>query len=159
MVTEPLGVVRVARQVLITIGECSVTDSARSGRFPTKTNGRALLLWELPTWGSLDQRYAGPQMCIVGSLAIVETGIAIQEEVASAIEEMVGMLVREVNVYSRCRLSWLLLMYRMKVRSLKYVNQGGTVTIEVAPSTKSLRKDAHWDLVISADDCIEHSRI
>ena len=30
---------------------------------------------------------------------IVEVGAAVQQEVASAIEEMVGMTVREVNVY------------------------------------------------------------
>jgi uncharacterized alkaline shock family protein YloU len=30
---------------------------------------------------------------------IVEVGTAVQEEIASAIEDMVGMQVREVNVY------------------------------------------------------------
>lgn len=30
---------------------------------------------------------------------IVEVGTAVQEEVASSLEEMVGMQVREVNVY------------------------------------------------------------
>ena len=36
---------------------------------------------------------------VASGIDIVETGIAIQKEVASAIEEMVGMQVREVNVY------------------------------------------------------------
>jgi uncharacterized alkaline shock family protein YloU len=36
---------------------------------------------------------------VAPGVSIVEVGSTIQEEVASAIEEMVGMRVREVNVY------------------------------------------------------------
>jgi uncharacterized alkaline shock family protein YloU len=36
---------------------------------------------------------------VAANVNIVEVGSAVQEEVASAIEHMVGMQVREVNVY------------------------------------------------------------
>jgi len=36
---------------------------------------------------------------VATNVNIVEVGSAVQEEVASAIEHMVGMQVREVNVY------------------------------------------------------------
>ena len=36
---------------------------------------------------------------VASGVNIIEVGTAVQEEVASALEEMVGMHVKEVNVY------------------------------------------------------------
>jgi uncharacterized alkaline shock family protein YloU len=38
-------------------------------------------------------------LVVATSVNIVEVGSAVQEEVASALEHMVGMQIREVNVY------------------------------------------------------------
>jgi uncharacterized alkaline shock family protein YloU len=79
MVTEPLGVVRVARQVLITI----VVNAA------LQIPGVVHIAHKKDQWSRLLGREI-PRHGVV---------LTIQEEVASAIEEMVGMQVREVNVY------------------------------------------------------------
>ena len=105
MVTEPLGVVRVARQVLITIVVNAalqipgVVRFAHSSDLWTRLAGR-----EIPGNGvSLtikDHTVSADLYLIVESGAnIVEIGTAVQEEVAAAIEHMVGMRVREVNIY------------------------------------------------------------
>ena len=105
MVTEPLGVVRVARQVLITIvvnAALQIPGVVRIAQ--NKDQWSRLLGRELPRQGvalSIKDNTVSTDLYIVvaSGIDIVETGTAIQEEVASAIEEMVGMQVREVNVY------------------------------------------------------------
>ena len=105
MVTEPLGVVRVARQVLITIvvnAALQIPGVVRIAQ--NKDQWSRLLGRELPRHGvglTIKDNTVSTNLYIVvaSGIDIVETGTAIQEEVASAIEEMVGMQVREVNVY------------------------------------------------------------
>jgi uncharacterized alkaline shock family protein YloU len=105
MVTEPLGVVRVARQVLITIVVNAtlqipgVVRIAQNGEQWSRLLGR-----ELPKQGVVltvkDNTVSADLYVVVASgTNIVEIGTAIQKERASEIEEMVGMQVREVNVY------------------------------------------------------------
>jgi uncharacterized alkaline shock family protein YloU len=105
MVTESLGVVRVARSVLSTI----VTNAAlqisgvvrmarvddRRLRLPGKEFSRQGVALTIK-----DNTVSADLYIVVESgVNIVEVGAAVQEEVASAIEDMIGMQVREVNVY------------------------------------------------------------
>lgn len=105
MVTEPLGVVRVARQVLITIVVNAALQIPGVVRIAQNNDQRTRLIGrEIPRHGVVliikDNMVSTDLYIVVASgINIVETGTAIQEEVASAIEEMVGMQVREVNVY------------------------------------------------------------
>jgi uncharacterized alkaline shock family protein YloU len=105
MVTESLGVVRVARQVLSTIvintaqQTAGVVRMARAGDYRARFIGK-----ELPKSGVAltikdDTVSADLYIVVESGVNIVEVGAAVQEEVASAIEEMIGMQVREVNVY------------------------------------------------------------
>jgi uncharacterized alkaline shock family protein YloU len=105
MVGEPLGVVRVARQVITTIVINTalqipgVVRMAYAGDQWTHLLGR-----EVPKQGvSLtikDNTVSADLYIVVASgVHIADVGAAVQEEVASAIEHMVGMQVREVNVY------------------------------------------------------------
>lgn len=107
MVAEAQGVVRIARQVLLTIVVNAalpipgVVRFAHSGDVWTRArlSGR-----EVPRDGvSLtikDHTVSADLYLVIESGAnIVETGTAVQEEVAAAIEHMVGMRVREVNIY------------------------------------------------------------
>lgn len=105
MVAEALGVVRVARQVLLTIvintalqvpGVVAIADSSErwpriAGR-PLPRHGVALSIKE----GSVS---ADLYLVIAPDVNVVGVGSAVQQEVAAAIEHMVGMRVREVNVY------------------------------------------------------------
>ncbi|HLL79227.1 MAG TPA: Asp23/Gls24 family envelope stress response protein [Ktedonobacteraceae bacterium] len=99
------GVVRVARQVLLTIitnvtGEVpGVVRLARGSEQRARWPGR-----ELPRDGITltikdNTLFADVYIIVAPDANIVEVGSAIQDVVASAIEEMVGMDVREVNVY------------------------------------------------------------
>lgn len=105
MTHDAPGVVRIASQVLSTI----VTNTAleipgvvRMAHSPdqwTRWLGR-----EIPRQGvSLtvkDNNVSADLYLVVASGAnIVEVGSAVQEEVASALEHIVGMQVHEVNVY------------------------------------------------------------
>jgi uncharacterized alkaline shock family protein YloU len=105
MVTEPLGVVRVARQVLITIVINAALQIPGVVRMAQNNEQWSRLLGqEIPKHGvalTIKENTVSADLYIVvaSGVNIVETGTAIQEEVASAIEEMVGMQVREVNVY------------------------------------------------------------
>lgn len=105
MVTESPGVVRVARQVLlsiitnVTIEIPGVTRMAQGGDPWSRLLGR-----EIPRNGialTIKENTLSADLYIVVApgINIVEVGSTIQEEVASAIEEMVGMRVHEVNVY------------------------------------------------------------
>ena len=105
MITEQLGVVRVARQVLITIVINAALQIPGVIRIAHNNDQWSRLLGrELPRQGVVltikDNMVSTDLYIVVASgIDIVATGTAIQEEVASAIEEMVGMQVREVNVY------------------------------------------------------------
>src|SRR6478672_6080376 len=105
MVTEPLGVVRVARQVLITIVVNATLLIPGVVRMAQNNDQWSRLLGrDLPRNGVVltikDNMVSTDLYIVVASgINIVETGTAVQEEVASAIEEMIGMQVREVNVY------------------------------------------------------------
>ena len=105
MVTESLGVVRVARQVLVTIvvnAALQIPGAVRMAQVSdqwTRFLGR-----EIPKNGvalTIKDNTVSADLYIVvaAGVNIVDVGSAIQNEVASAIEEMVGMQVREVNVY------------------------------------------------------------
>ncbi len=105
MITEQLGVVRVARQVLVTIVVNAVVQIPGVVRIAQNNDQRSRMLGrELPKQGVVltikDNMVSTDLYVVVASgIDIVETGTAIMKEVASAIEEMVGMQVREVNVY------------------------------------------------------------
>lgn len=105
MVAESLGVVRVARQVLSTIVINAalqipgVVRMALAGDQWSRLLGR-----EVPRQGvalTIKDNAVSTDLYIVvaTNINIVEVGSAVQEEVAAAIEHMVGMQVREVNVY------------------------------------------------------------
>ena len=105
MVADALGVVRVARQVLLTIvinaalqvpGVVAVAESNErwpriAGR-PLPQRGVALSIKE----GSVA---ADLYLVVAHDVSVAGVGSAVQQEVAAAIEHMVGMRVREVNVY------------------------------------------------------------
>ena len=105
MVTESLGVVRVARQVLSTIVINAALQIAGVVRMARVGDQRLRLLGkDLPKQGVAltikDNTVSADLYIVVASgVNIVEVGAAVQEEVASAIEDMIGMQVREVNVY------------------------------------------------------------
>ena len=105
MVAESPGVVRVARQVLITIVVNTASQIPGFVRMAQPNNQRSRLRGsEVPKHGvalTIKDNIVSADLYIVvaSGINIVEVGSAIQQEVASAIEEMVGMQVREVNVY------------------------------------------------------------
>lgn len=100
-----MGVVRVARQVLRTIvintalqvpGVVAIADSNErwrriAGR-PMPHHGVALSIKESSVAADL-------YLVVAHEISVVSVGSAVQQEVAAAIEHMVGMRVREVNVY------------------------------------------------------------
>ena len=103
--SEPLGVVRVARQVLTTILMNSALQVPGVTRIAQGNDQWSRLLGrEIPKQGVAltvkDNVVAADLYLVVeAGVNIVEVGTAGQTEVAAAIEEMVGMQVREVNVY------------------------------------------------------------
>jgi uncharacterized alkaline shock family protein YloU len=105
MVAEAQGVVRIARQVLLTIVINAALQIPGVVRFAHRSDQWTRLLGrEVPRHGvSLtvkDHTVTADLYIVVESGAnIVEIGTAVQEEVAAAIEHMVGMQVREVNIY------------------------------------------------------------
>ncbi|HLQ29876.1 MAG TPA: Asp23/Gls24 family envelope stress response protein [Ktedonobacteraceae bacterium] len=105
MVAESPGVVRVARQVLSTIVISTALQIPGVVRMAQASDQWSRLLGrEVPRQGvtlSIKDNTVTADLYIVvaSSVNIVNVGSAVQEEVASAIEHMVGMQVREVNVY------------------------------------------------------------
>ena len=105
MVAEPPGVVRVARQVLSTIVINAALQIPGVVRLAHRSDQWFRLLGrEIPRQGvalTIKDNTVTADLYIVvaANVNIVEVGSAVQEEVASAIEHMVGMQVREVNVY------------------------------------------------------------
>jgi|SRR6266851_8581197 uncharacterized alkaline shock family protein YloU len=105
MLAESLGVVRVTRQVLITIVTNAALEIPGVVRMAQGTDQWSRLLGrEVPRQGvtlTIKDNAVTMDLYIVvaSNVNIVEVGSAVQEEVASAIEHMVGMQVHEVNVY------------------------------------------------------------
>ncbi|MGH2497180.1 MAG: Asp23/Gls24 family envelope stress response protein [Ktedonobacteraceae bacterium] len=105
MVTEASGIIRVARQVLITIIVNVALETQGVIRMAQGSDQWSRFLGrEVPRQGvALTVRdnivSADLYIVVASGVTIVEVGSGIQAEVASAIEEMVGMQVREVNVY------------------------------------------------------------
>jgi uncharacterized alkaline shock family protein YloU len=105
MVTESPGIVRIARQVLSTIvinAALQISGVVRMAHSTDQWSG--LLGREVPKQGVAlvikdGTVVADLYIVVATNVNIVAVGSAIQEEVASAIEHMVGMQVREVNVY------------------------------------------------------------
>ena len=99
------GEVRVARQVLSTIVINTALLIPGVSRMAHINDPRAALLGrEVPRQGvslSIKENTVSADLYIVvlSGVNIVEVGTAVQEEVAPAIEEMVGMHVKEVNVF------------------------------------------------------------
>lgn len=105
MTNEALGVVRVAPQVLATIvinAALEIPGVARMAQSQdqwTRWLGR-----EVPRQGvslSVKENTVAADLYLVieSGVDIVRVGAAVQEEVAAALEHIVGMQVREVNVY------------------------------------------------------------
>ena len=105
MVAESLGVVRVTRQVLTTIVTNAALEIPGVVCMAQVTDQWSRLLGrEVPKQGvtlTIKDNAVTMDLYIVvaSNVNIVEVGSAVQEEVASAIEHMVGMQVHEVNVY------------------------------------------------------------
>ncbi len=103
--SQPRGVVRVARQVLSTIVTNTASQIPGVVRMAHTTDQWSRLLGrDLPRDGvalTIKENIVSADLYLVveAGVNIVEVGTAVQEEVASAIEEMVGMQVKEVNVY------------------------------------------------------------
>ncbi len=103
--SEPIGVVRVARQVLSSIvintalqipGVVRLAQfSDQWGRFLGREQSRQGVHLAVK-----DNTVTADLYVVVSSGSnIIEVGTAIQEEVAAALENMIGLQVREVNVY------------------------------------------------------------
>jgi uncharacterized alkaline shock family protein YloU len=105
MVAEPPGVVRVARQVLSTIvinGALQVPGVIRMAQASDQWS--RFLGREVPKRGvalTIKDNTVTADLYIVvaNDVDIVNVGSAVQEEVAAALEYMVGMHIREVNIY------------------------------------------------------------
>ncbi len=105
MATEQLGVVRIARQVLSAIVVNSALQIPGVTRVAqTNDQWSRFLNREVPRQGialTIKENTVSADLYLVvaAGVNIVEVGTAVQEEVASSLEEMVGMQVREINVY------------------------------------------------------------
>ncbi len=103
--SQPIGVVRVARQVLSTIVINTALQIPGIVRMAQLSDQWSRLLGrEIPRQGvalTVKENTVSADLYIVVSAGsnIAEVGAALQEEVASAIEKMIGMQVQEVNVY------------------------------------------------------------
>ncbi|HAE82631.1 MAG TPA: hypothetical protein DEV72_06155 [Ktedonobacter sp.] len=105
MVTASPGVVRVARQVLSTIVTNAALQIPGVIRMAQVSDQWSRLLGrEVPKQGVTltikDNTVIADLYIVVANDAnIVNVGSAVQDEVAASLEHMVGMHVREVNVY------------------------------------------------------------
>lgn len=99
------GVVRVVRQVLSTIVIHTAVRIPGVARMAQVSDQWSRFLGrEVPGQGvalTVKENTVSADLYIVvdSGVDIVEVGTAVQEEVASALEMMVGMQVQEVNVY------------------------------------------------------------
>jgi len=102
---ESLGVVRVARQVLLTIVTHTALQIPGVARMAHKGDSWSRFLnREIPSQSvvlTIKDNIVSVDLYLVlaAGANIVEVGTAVQQEVASALEEIVGMQVREVNVF------------------------------------------------------------
>ncbi|MDQ6643531.1 MAG: Asp23/Gls24 family envelope stress response protein [Chloroflexota bacterium] len=105
MVTALPGVVRVARQVLSTIVTNAALQIPGVIRMAQVSDQWSRLLGrEVPKQGVTltikDNTVTADLYIVVANDAnVVNVGSAVQDEVAASLEHMVGMHVREVNVY------------------------------------------------------------
>jgi uncharacterized alkaline shock family protein YloU len=104
MTTESPGAVRVAREVLSTIVINAALQADGVVRMAHSRDQWSHLGREIPRQGvglTIKDNVVSTDLYIVvaSGCNVVDVGTAVQEEVASAIEHMVGMQVREVNVY------------------------------------------------------------
>ncbi len=105
MSSEQLGVVRIARQVLSAIVINSALQIPGVTRIAqTNDQWSRFLNREVPKQGvvlTIKETTVSADLYLVvaAGVNIVEVGTAVQEEVASSLEEMVGMQVREINIY------------------------------------------------------------
>lgn len=105
ILTPPTGAVRVARQVLSTIVMHSalnipgVVRIAQSSDPWTRLFGRDLPAQGVALTIEGEALSADLYLVVESGVNIMEVGVAVQQEVASAIELMIGMQVQEVNVY------------------------------------------------------------
>lgn len=105
MVTTSPGVVRVARQVLSTIvinAALQIPGVIRMAQVSDQWS--RLLSREVPKQGVTliikdNTVTADLYIVVANDVNIVSVGSAVQDEVAAALEHIVGMHVREVNVY------------------------------------------------------------
>ena len=103
--SQPYGVIRVARPVLSTIVINTVLQIPGVVRMAQMTDQWSRLLSrEVAREGVVltvkNTTVSADLYIIVASgTNIVQTGTVVQEEVAAAIEEMLGMQVQDVNVY------------------------------------------------------------
>lgn len=103
--SQPIGVVRVARQVLATIVINTALQISGVVRIAQASNQWSRLLGKEPLRQGVklivkDSTVAADLYIVVSAGSnIIEVGASVQEEVASALENMTGMQVREVNVY------------------------------------------------------------
>jgi uncharacterized alkaline shock family protein YloU len=102
---QPSGEVRVARRVLSTIVINTALQIPGVVRMAQLSDQWARWLGrDIPRQGvalTVKENTVSADLYLVvaSGIDIMEVGTAVQEEVASAIEEMIGMKVREVNVY------------------------------------------------------------
>jgi uncharacterized alkaline shock family protein YloU len=105
MVAEQPGAVRVARQVLSTIVINTALQIPGVIRMAQASDQWSRLIGrEIPKLGvalTVKENTVTADLYIVvaNNVNIVHVGSAVQEEVAAALEHIVGMRVREVNVY------------------------------------------------------------
>ncbi len=103
--SQSFGVIRVARPVLSTIVVNTVLQIPGVVRMAQVTDQWSRLLGrEVPREGVVltiknNTVSADLYIIVASGSSIVEVGTVVQEEVAAAIEEMLGMQVQDVNVY------------------------------------------------------------
>jgi uncharacterized alkaline shock family protein YloU len=103
--SQSIGVVRVSRQVLATIVINTVLQIPGVVRVAQPSDrwsrllGRETLRQGVKLTVKDNTVTADLYIVVSAGSNIVEVGTSLQEEVASALEKMTGMQVREVNVY------------------------------------------------------------
>lgn len=105
MAYETLGVVRIAPQVLSTIVTNAALEIPGVARMARSQDPWIRLLGRAVPWQGVSltvkENVVSADLYLVmdSGVDIVNVGAAVQEEVAAALEHIVGMQVREVNIY------------------------------------------------------------
>ena len=103
--SQPVGIVRVARQVLSTIVINTalqipgVVRIAQANDQWSRLLGREKIRQGVKLTVKENTVTADLYIVVSAGSNIVEVGTSLQEEVASALENMTGMQVQEVNIY------------------------------------------------------------